>query len=169
MYEYDEGMPRGTDTLDAAAFKGDLPLVRFLHEEEGIPFSVGTLAMAAGGGCEALLEWLVAAGCPAPGPDSADRGLDPYVRAFWVYQRSTLVCLRTLGLPWHPHGLAMVIDDKPWGQKVSMAMLQWLVEGGGVPVGPEAVRKALEAARKQQVGGEIMAWLESLVCGEGAE
>ncbi len=169
MYEYDEDMQRGTGTLDTAAFKGDLPLVRYLHEEEGIPFSASTLARAADGGCEALLEWLVAAGCPVPGPDNGSKERDPYVRALWGYQRSTLVCLRRLGLPWHPDGLARVIGATPWRQEVCVSMLRWLVEDGGVPVSPEAVRKALEAARKEHVGWEIVAWLESLVRGEGAE
>ncbi len=153
-------------TLDIAASKGDLPLVRYLHQEQRIPFSDNTLARAAEGGCEALLEWLLAEGCPVPGPDNGDSGCDPYVRAFRGYQRSTLVCLMRLGVPWHPDGLARVMFYMPWGKEVPM--LQWLVEEGGVPVGPEAVGKALEAARKQRLGGEAVAWLEGPVRGVGA-
>ncbi len=169
MYEYDEEMPRDTDTLDTAASKGDLELVRYLHEEEGISFSAQTLACAAEGGCEALLEWLVVEGCPVPGPDNIHEARDPYVRACWAYQRSTLVCLRRLGVPWHSDGLARVISAKPWSEDVRVPMLQWLVQEGGVPVGPEALGKALAAAEKQRVGREVVAWLQGLVPGTGAE
>ncbi len=44
--------------MHAAAGRGHVPLVRFLHEDAGCAFDGGTLARAAGGGCEALLEWL---------------------------------------------------------------------------------------------------------------
>ncbi len=71
-----------------------------------------------------------------------------------------------LGVPWHPDGLARVMSYMPWGKEVPM--LQWLVEEGGVPVGPEVVAKALEAAREHRLGGEAVAWLEGLARGAGA-
>ncbi len=156
-------------TLGAAAEKGDLALVRYLHEEQGIRFSNRTLARGAAGGCEALLEWLLAEECLVPGPDDGKIDCDPYVQAFWGYQRSTLLCLMRLGVPWHPNGLARIVAGKPTGRVVWVPMLQWLVEEGGVPVDPEALCEALEAARDHELGREVVAWLKGLACGAGAE
>lgn len=161
--------PFGPRTLGEAAEKGDMQLVRYLHQEQGIRFSNRTLARAATSGYEALLDWLLAEGCHVPGPDNWKLECDPYVQAFWGYQRSTLVHLRRLGVPWHPHGLARVLAGKPRDKVVWVSMLQWLVEEGGVPVGSEAVGEALEAARDCELGREVVAWLQGLACGAGAE
>ncbi len=76
--------PFSCGLLGAAASKGDLPLVRYLHEEQRIPFGANTLARAAEGGCEALLEWLLAEGCPVPGPDNGDKYRTPRISSLTI-------------------------------------------------------------------------------------
>lgn len=50
-------------------YVGDLSLLLYLQQECGVDFDERcTLAAAAHGGCEAVVEWLVGAGC-APGRD----------------------------------------------------------------------------------------------------
>ncbi len=56
---------------------------------------------------------------------------------------------------------------KPPGVEVRVPVLQWLVQEGGVPVGPEALGRALEAGREQLLGGEAVMWLEGMARGAG--
>ncbi len=60
------------EALDVAARRGDLVLLRRLHGELGVGLAGGTLAAAAEGGCEAVVEWLVGQGC-APGEEEGRR------------------------------------------------------------------------------------------------
>lgn len=110
---------QGPAALDVALCHGHLPLARYLHEECGVGFGPETLAAAAGGGCEPVLEWLVGAGC-VPGAGY------PYSKAADHGDLATLRCLRRLGVP---------LGDAGWWKKVNvykvpLAAVRWLVEHG---------------------------------------
>ncbi len=94
-----------TSTLSAAATRGDLDLVRLLVQERELVPDAAVFSAAAGSGCEALLEWLAARGCPS----SADA---------WV---QALACMRRLGVPWDEGVLGAAA-----GAKVPEPVLEWL-------------------------------------------
>ncbi len=101
----DAGCPLGRapcSLLDQASRRGDLPLVRYLHQQRGVGFGEETLAGAAGGGCEAVLEWLWEAGCRAPlveDTETADE-YDPYAAAGQHGDLGTLRYLSELEVPY---------------------------------------------------------------------
>ncbi len=157
--------PSATPCLDEAAARGDLPLLRYLHEELGWEFGRGTLAAAARGGCAAVLEWLVGAGCVA-GESQGEAGEghgknDPYVSAGRGGDLATLSCLRHLGVPWGAGAY--------WGPvrgpvlrsgEVLMPVLRWLVEQGA-PWYRRVVEQELCIARKEGIYNDSMAWFEA--------
>ncbi len=135
-----------------AAVTGCLPLLRYLHEELGVGFGAGTLAAAAWGGCKAVLEWLVGAGCRA----GEDVPSGPYVAAAVNEDVATLRCLRRLGVPWGERVVHGVVDVGALPSAV-----RWLVEQGA-PLDREAVEKAEARARGGAQWRECSAWLAFL-------
>lgn len=142
--------------MDAAVRRGHLPLTRFPHEELGVGFGTNTLAEAAHGGCEPVLEWLVGAGCGA-GTGYA------YVQAAIHGDLATLRCLHRLGVP---------LGDQVWWRKLdgklfSLAAVRWLV-GRGAPwdeegaAGSSRVRDAASRlVTKRRCCGWKPAWLSA--------
>ncbi len=143
---------RMAGAADGAAITGRLPLLRYLHEELGAGFGPGTLTAAAMGGCEAVLEWLMGAGCRAG--EEGPRG-DPYVAAAVNGDVATLRCLRRLGVPWGAGVLRGAVD----GYSTPPSAVRWLVEQG-VPLDREALEKAKDKARwRGERWSECAAWL----------
>ncbi len=135
---------------DGAAASGRLPLLRYLHEELGIGFGQRALVAAARGGCEAVLEWLVGAGCRTGG----GLGNEPYVAAGCQGDMATLQCLLRLGVPWHERvvGWAVDVDSTP------PSAVRWLVEQGA-PCGRAEVAKVTGRARREGRWQECAEWL----------
>ncbi len=145
------GCPYGLDSgsMDAAAACGRLPLLRYLHEDLGVGFGPGTMAVAARDGCEEVLEWLVGAGCRAGG----GLGSDPYVAAAANGDMATLRCLRRLGVTWGEWVLRAAVD-----MGAPPPVVRWLVEQGA-PWDGEAVEKAEVKARGEERWRECAEWL----------
>ncbi len=146
------GCPPGGGTDDAdivghAAAKGHLSLVRYLHEELGVAFAPGTLALAAAGGCEPVLEWLVGAGCLL----GKGAYLNPYTEAGFVGDVDTMACLRRLGVPWGEDVLAH--------RRVPLPAMRWLVEQGA-PWDKGALRRAMREPHNKEYRDTI-AWFEA--------
>ncbi len=147
-----DGMQRhGSAALDKAVQHGHLPLARYLHEELGVGFGPGTLVVAAEGGCEPVLEWLVGAGC---GPGTGY----PYVGALRHGDVATLGCLHRLGVP---------PGDEGWWRRLNvyqlpLAGVRWMVERGA-PWDDEGASRIVAEARRHALPGaeEASAWLEA--------
>ncbi len=152
------GMQRhGSAALDAAVRRGHLPLAHYLHEELGVGFGPNTLAEAAQGGCEPVLEWLVGAGC---GPGTGY----PYVKAADHGDLATLRCLHRMGVP---------LGDAGWWRQlnafsVPLAAVRWLVERGA-PWDEEGARTSFfmrgattALVTKSRCRGLRHAWLSAL-------
>ncbi len=124
------------ELLPAAAVRGSLPLVAYLHSQLQCPLEPAVLQEEAGSGCEALVEWLQRHGCALP-EDTVALLLEPAKRG----DLATLRCLRRLGVPW-PRGLLpeAVRRDCP------LPMLRWLV-AEGVPVDAARSQRALRERR----------------------
>ncbi len=147
----------GSAALDAAVRRGDLPLARYLHEECGVGFGTETMVQAAAGGCEAVLEWLVEAGC----------GLGtgyPYMRAAEHGDLATMGCLCRLGVPLGGAGWWRKLDVN----LVPLAAVEWLVERGA-PWDDEAARKLVAKAERffRPRGEELVSWLKARVAERG--
>ncbi len=140
----------GSAALDAAVRHGHLPVARYLHEECGVGFGPETLAEAAAGGCEPVLEWLVGAGC---GPGTGY----PYVQA-QPGDMATLLCLHRLGVP---------LGDAGWWRapnvyRVPLAAVRWMVERGAPWDEEGATRLFAHARRIVRPGNEeSLSWLEA--------
>ncbi len=150
-----EGCPPGGGTDDAdcvgcAARKGHLALARYLHEELGVAFAPGTLAAAAEGGCEPVLEWLVGAGCVL----GEGTYLNPYVAAGRVGDVDTMACLRRLGVPWGGDVLAQAQN-----REVPLPAMRWLVEQGA-PWDKDAVLLAMQRVQDRKYQ-DTVAWFEA--------
>ncbi len=160
----------GTDDADSvgrAAQHGHLALVCYLHEELGAVFAPGTLALAAAGGCEPVIEWLVAAGCMPGGCEPSNKWLvwvvceweadidrHPYARAGIVGDVDTMVCLRRLGVPWGEHALYDVTEGG-----ALLPSIRWLVEQGA-PWDEAAVQCAVGDAKAMGNFKDTVAWFE---------
>ncbi len=149
--EVDGVQRHGSAALDRAVQHGHLPLARYLHEEMGVGFGPGTLAVAAVGGCEAVLEWLVGAGC---GPGTGY----PYMGALQHGDVATLCCLHRLGVP---------PGDEGWWRRLNvhqfpLAGVRWMVERGA-PWDDEGASSFIAEARRHAHPGaeEALAWLEA--------
>ncbi len=150
--------PSATPCLDEAAGHGDLPLLRYLHEELGIGFGPGTLVATARAGCETVLEWLVQAGCRTGEGQGAS---DPYTLAGQAGDLATLACLRRLGVPWGPRAYwGPGRRDRARQGQVPLPVLRWLVEQGA-PWDQEAVRKGLRVAREARLYNDTVARFEA--------
>ncbi len=157
--------PGGTESMDAASTGGRLSVLRFLHEELGVGFGAETLARAARGGCEAVIEWLVGKGCVAEpvASEEAEAGAgDPYVQAALASDGAAMSCLWRLGVPWGEWALAWAAG------RVSLRVLRCMVEQGA-PWAGEAVARAV--ARERDGGGdaETVAWFEARLAAEEGE
>ncbi len=142
--------------VDQAADRGDLPLLRYLHEECGVGFGPGTLAAAAEGGCEAVLEWLVGAGCAVEGGQGES---DPYLAAGQGGDLATLSYLRHLGVPWGGRAYRAPVQGYQLQRgKVPLPVLRWLVERGARGAG---VRECVRRAKEDGRFGDTVAWLEA--------
>ncbi len=130
----------GTDRADSVGYAaqiGHLALARYLHEELGVAFAPGTLALAAAGGCELMVEWLVGSGCVLG--EGAD--MNPYTEAGRVGDVDAMACLRRLGVPWSEDVLGVAVY-----KEVPLPSIRWLVEQGA-PWDEDAVRFAVREAR----------------------
>ncbi len=135
--------------LQAALRAGDLPCVRFLHEELGAGLADVSVTEAAGGGCAALLEWLAARGCPFEG--------DAYLEAAGNCDVYSLGKLRRLRVACHRNTLQRVVR---LGAPVEV--VRWLVTHGSVGRGSREAREACEAAKGAGCDEEVVGWLEGL-------
>ncbi len=120
-----------------------------------------TLYHAAHVGCDALLEWLVAGGCPT----AIATAVDPYPPAAFARARCTLLSLLRLGVPMRDGTLVGAVR-----RGCPVVVLQWLVERGA-PAGLAVATAALAAAAQlphSAVQGQVAAWLEALVAAGAA-
>ncbi len=150
------GCPTGGDreAVQAAARKGDLSVLRYLHEERGMEVGPWALASAAEGGCEAVLEWLVAAGC------GQGLGGDAYVAAGMNYNFGTLSRLLLLGVPMDKEVLVKAVGAD---RSCPLVMLKLLADWSGAVLDGRAVGQALEAAHnRKERQEEAIAWLKEL-------
>ncbi len=148
----EEGGYHVTDALDAAAARGDLWLLRRLHEELGLGLRPWTVAEAAEGGCEAVLEWLVGF------VGQAGLGADPPVKAGGNGDRGTLECLQRLGVGFNSRVVRHAARNG-----VPLPVLRWLVEQGAPwdERAAAAVEKAACAAKRDGQYGDSLAWVEA--------
>ncbi len=135
-------------TMERAAAWGNLPLLRYLHEECGVEMEHSVLAAAVDSGCVAMVEWLVDVGCPLAGEEAYSM----YSMASRNGDVDMLACLRRLGVPIEAGALRKVHGWAP--------VLRWLLEHGA-PWDGEAVEEAVTAAKKYGTWGESAAWLEA--------
>ncbi len=148
-------MERGGDeveaALEAAAARGDLWLLHRLHRVRGLGLGGGTLAAAAGGGCEVVLEWVVEV--VGQVEDS-----NAYVNAGRNGDMCTLECLHRLGVGFGPQVLCEAVQAG-----VPLPLLAWLVERGAS--WNEAAAKVVESVAWAAKGtgryGASVAWLEA--------
>ncbi len=139
--------------LCLAADRGDLGLLRYLHEELGGELGPSVLAGAARGGCEAMLEWLVEQGCGAGETGAMD---DCYLAAGGRGNLGTLVCLRSLGVPWGEGLLLKAVQ-----QCLPLPVMQWMW-GQGARIGPRDLQEAARLAGAQRDGDRgrrVAEWL----------
>ncbi len=161
----DAGHEPDASALDGAAEAGDLELLRYLQERYGLPYGQGTLAAAARGGCEEVVEWLVVQGGLRPGECW---GLhDPHTRAAQNGDLSTLQLFKRLGVAWAGGDVLANMDAR----ECLLPTLRWLAEnccgeGEEVPetalegllIGP-AMRHAREV---EGLAGDV-AWVKAWV------
>lgn len=95
--------------MRAAAARGDLSVLRYLHEELGWELRGSVLQGAAEGGCVSVLEWLATRGCGGGKAHERDRG---YLEAGAHGDLATLECLRRLGVPWSNW---ILLEAARWG------------------------------------------------------
>ncbi len=141
------GYTNAAGSVGSAACKGHLALARYLREELGVAFAPGTLAQAAAGGCEPVLEWLLGAGCSRGGRQA-------YIYAGLVGDVDTMACLRRLGVPWGKGMLKRALH-----REVPLPAVRWLVEQGA-PWDKDAVRHAMREPHNKKYGDTI-AWFEA--------
>ncbi len=144
-----------------AARRGDLALLRYLHEELGGELGPSVLAGAARGGCEAMLEWLVERGCAA-GVEA--RLLDDcYLEAGQRGNLAALECLRRLGVPWS-EGLLL----KAVAGGVPVPVFHWL-RGQGARMSKHDLQEAarLAGAQREEDSRRRAAKLLEIINAEG--
>lgn len=109
--------------IDSAAVSGHASLVRFLHDECGVPFEPCTLAFGAAGGCFQVIEYLVSAGCRTPTEWGV---LQPYDEVLRTADLTTLTYLRMLNVPWDdPKYIEFWVYDM-----AERPIKEWLVREG---------------------------------------
>lgn len=135
----DAGFPQGPSPVSLAAERGDLELVRLLHEEYGLELQADVLVWAAKGGCEALVEWglerVVGAG---------REGQVQWERVWCAAAKhgdlGTMECLRRLGVPWGQGLLRRAVVEH-----LPLAAVRWMV-GQGAPADRAEATAAVAAA-----------------------
>ncbi len=146
--------------LREAACRSDVALLRFLHEELGFGLGPGVLAAAAGGGCEAVMEWLVERGCA----EGNEWGLldKCYLKAGQRGNLAALECLRRLGVPRGEGLLSRAVGA--WALSLPLPVVQWLW-GQGARISGQQLQSARRAAEERpgQEGVEVVEWLEGRV------
>ncbi len=155
------GCPVGVtsaELMGMAVWRGDLPLVRYLHGEMGCGLACGLVVGAAESGCEALMEWLADRGCTWRGMGGEEVQL--YVEAGRRGDLATLQCLLRLGVP---------TDTQP----VLLArclytlspVLRWLAAHGapvrwlGAALATERLARADRGPRDWEVVEEWVRWV----------
>ncbi|GLC40888.1 hypothetical protein PLESTB_000012400 [Pleodorina starrii] len=121
----------------AAESGSSLELLVWLRER-GCRWSEWTFVTAAGAGCPAVVEGLVARGCPMP-----EAG-EPYLSAVRNGDLVMLRCLRQLGCPWGPRCDTLnqqALTDRGVGSVCSPEVLRWLA-AEGLQGHPEAAAPA---------------------------
>ncbi len=106
-------------TMRTAAARGDLKVLRCLHEELGWGLGGSVLGGAAEGGCELVLEWLVKCGCGGGKAHELDRC---YLEAGAHGDLATLECLRRLGVPWSNW---ILMEAARWGLPLPVVRWMW--------------------------------------------
>lgn len=119
----DDGHKPEASALHGAAEAGDLELMRYLQERYGLPYGEGTLAAAARGGCEEVVEWLVVQGGLRPGECWFMH--DPHTRAALNGDLSTLQLSKKLGVAWAAGGKVLANMD---ARECLLPTLRWLAE-----------------------------------------
>ncbi len=153
------GSSGNSRAAEEAARRGDVEVLRLLHEQGGLRLGRGAWVAAAEGGCEAVLEWLAAVGCRV----GTDAALDPYVAAGCRGDRAVLSALRRLGVPWGYSKVLRAVVDLGG----TAAVVRWMVENGA-PWDGAAVADAVAGARRLGPGHEAAAvWLERYGAGRG--
>ncbi len=143
-------------SISGAALSGNLPLVRYLHEQFKMGFENDTLEKAAGSGNEALLEYLVAAGC------QPCKFVPPLSLAVKNGDKATLEWLHLHGLLWQQGW-----SNGPCFFDPPVPVLRWLLEHGVsccTAEGRYLLEMALSCAREDGVHladvEHLEAWLE---------
>ncbi len=113
------GCKVGPGVIVSAARRGDLRLVQVLHATGECPLGLPVLSAAAESGCEALVEWLVGAGCDMVVVPRDHK--NPYLAAAEEGDLAMMRALRRLGVPW---GLALLYQAVVSGLPYSV--LRWL-------------------------------------------
>ncbi len=149
------GCPHGgEDAIIAAAERGDVQVVRCLHEAGGrVPLGPRAVKAAAVGGCEELLVWLrERQGCAW-----GDVG-QVVAAAGRAGDLGTLRVVVRLGVPMDRDVLPAVVE-----RGCALAVLKLLVEQGGVPAGAAVVERALDRCNHvSAMGRPVVAWLNGL-------
>ncbi len=160
--EDEDADPGNSDciVLTCAASRGDLALVQYLlhqqqpQQQEWRP-DWGLFRKVAGGGCEAMLEWLVR----QPGCLESPGGYSPYLLPLVHYDLSTLMALRRLDVPW---GAPDLLVQAVQLSCITVPRLRWLAEQGA-PVGSRKDMDAAVAKRaKYDLTADEEAWLKCL-------
>lgn len=143
----------GKASLEAAAERGDLPLVRFLVQRAGCSVHNVDPKHWVAGGCVALLEWVRDQGYDWVGKYKLvwDTGR-AYGRA---HDKASMMCLRRMGVAWHERALRGALGER-------LALLKWMAEQGAAAELP-AVWEALKRVDKGRLeGSEKHTWLLEL-------
>ncbi len=159
--------------VDTAAARGDLWLLRRLHGELEVGLTSWTLAEAAGGGCEEVLEWVVATGWvdEEEGNDDYhdweawDGSTGKYGLAGRHGDMATLACLQRLEIAVDPHVVFLSARVSP------SPVVRWLLEHGapwgGAEVGSMAdmircsLAEMIETHLRDDRYPESRAWLRA--------
>ncbi len=151
MFDWNRGP--GADVLSAAAARGDLDLVQYLLQLlPGVQLGAWTVAAAAQGGCEVLLEWLA----EQPGCLAVSQDASPYTAAARNGDRGTLTALWRLGVPWG--GQDTVVQAAC--RECELPAVRWMWEHGAPRGTPEELVRA--AAKVEQWAGPMAEWLRGL-------
>ncbi len=135
------GCKVGHGVIVSAARRGDLRLVQALHATRECPLGVRVLAAAAESGCEALVEWLVGAGCGMLVAHAGDKS--PYLAAAEQGDLAMMRALRRLGVPW---GRGLLYQAVASGLPYSV--LRWL-RGQGLIGGVGEADAALQCLSEE--------------------
>ncbi len=167
--------------LCMAVDRGNLAVVRLLHDTGECDEGRIDLDRAARPGCEALLDFLMEEGYVVVDPMSTCDAA--YAHAARWGDLATLRALRRVGVPWGEGTLmAVAWGDFTMGATARMQMLpygpalcvlRWMVEQG-MPLGLKEARGLLGAQRYPDASGaEVVGWLRELEVeeerGEGGE